>query len=270
MSLKGGYQIIDLKNEPFDTTRGTTNYYKNIYHDISNSHAKMIIISGLNMDGVKYNDYEVIFYEVREGDDVLYQCILRRIWETLNYKCFTKFCTIYPDDTVKCTVDEFTYEILPDDSLNPLSDNAVQNKVITKAFDKLDILTKSYGEDKCYLRSITPSGNIEGTSYCSGNYIVFKNNVSWGSLANNYYITFDEASEFNLYLQYKYPEGTSQIRIFGYNGTLTEDTMIFANLEFLVGSYGFYNPSQGNYISLEMMGSFNEGHSCDGIIVFLP
>lgn len=269
MSLKGGYQIIDLKNKPFYTARGNTNYYKNIYHDITNSHAKMIIISGLYMDDVKYNDYEVIFYEVREGDDVLYQCILRRIWETLNYKCFTKFCTIYPDDTVKCTVDEFTYEVLPDDRLNPLSDNAVQNSVITKKFDQVDILTKTWNTTAKF-RPYTATGSSISNVKCYSHYIhvPFSDSYGWGTLANPHYITFNEGDEYLLYLQAKYSTYVPML-VCGYVGTPIEDTLISAQLEFLPVSDASFNVDE-NYIQVTLSGSMNNGHSCNGLIIFLP
>lgn len=157
MSLKGGYQIIDLKNVPFDSADGTVNTFPNYFSNLVNSHAKMIILSGLNMDGVEYNDYEVIFYEI-QGDNGLnsFQCILRRIWDTSNYNCIVKYLNVYSDDTVKITVDSFTYEILPDDALNADSENAVQNKVITENINRLD------NEDKKFLY-------LDGTRKMTGN-----------------------------------------------------------------------------------------------------
>lgn len=139
MSLKGGYQIINLKNREFSTTANNMEYYKDIYFNLLNSHAKMIIVSGLNMDGVKYNDYETIFYEVEQPEDNAYfQCIARRIWNTKDYKCITKYINIYSDDRVMCTQEEFTYEILPDGKMSLTSTNALQNKVITKAINDIN------------------------------------------------------------------------------------------------------------------------------------
>ena len=138
MSLKGGYQIINLKNKEFNSSMSNSEYYKDIYFNMVNSHAKMIIVSGLNMDGVKYNDYETIFYEVEQPDDNPYfQCIARRIWNTKDYKCITKYINIYSDDRVMCTQEEFIYEILPDGELSLTSTNALQNKVITKNIKKI-------------------------------------------------------------------------------------------------------------------------------------
>ena len=139
MSLKGGYQIINLKNKEFNSSISNSEYYKDIYFNMVNSHAKMIIVSGLNMDGVKYNDYETIFYEVEQPDDNPYfQCIARRIWNTKDYKCITKYINIYSDDRVTCTQEEFIYEILPDGELSLTSTNALQNKVITKNINRID------------------------------------------------------------------------------------------------------------------------------------
>lgn len=135
MSLKGGYQIIDLKFKPFDSREGTSHTFPELFNDLKNSNAKMIIISGLNMDGVKYNDYDVIFYEVEENNEPMYyQAVLRRIWTPIDYTCTTKYISIYNDDKVKITQDTFIYEILPDDTMSETSENALQNKVITQAF----------------------------------------------------------------------------------------------------------------------------------------
>ena len=135
MSLKGGYQIIDLKFKPFDSREGTSHTFPELFNDLKNSNAKMIIISGLNMDGVKYNDYDVIFYEVEENSEPMYyQAVLRRIWTPIDYTCTTKYISVYNDDKVKITQDTFIYEILPDDVMSETSENALQNKVITQAF----------------------------------------------------------------------------------------------------------------------------------------
>lgn len=137
MSLKGGYQIIDLKFKPFDSREGTSHTFPELFNDLKNSNAKMIIISGLNMDGVKYNDYDVIFYEVEENNEPMYyQAVLRRIWTPIDYTCTTKYVSIYNDDKVKITQDTFIYEILPDDEMSETSENALQNKVITQAFNE--------------------------------------------------------------------------------------------------------------------------------------
>lgn len=101
MSLKGGYQIIDLKLKDFNSTLQNIFIYPELYNEIVNSNAKMIIISGLNLDGVKYNDFEVVFYETNIDGENCYQAILRRNWDTKNSVVTTKYITIYPNDVVK-------------------------------------------------------------------------------------------------------------------------------------------------------------------------
>lgn len=148
MSLKGGYQIINLRNREFNSEMGNSERYPDIYFNMVNSHAKMIIISGLNMDGVKYNDYEVIFHEEKpEGEDMYFQAIARRIWDTKNYKCITKFINIFSDDRVTCTQSEFIYEILPDSKLSLTSTNALQNKVITQNINRIDSVNERQDTD---------------------------------------------------------------------------------------------------------------------------
>ena len=138
MSLKGGYQIINLKNLEFNSEMGNSERYPDIYFNMVNSHAKMIIVSGLNMDGVKYNDYETIFYEKDDGDGMYFQAIARRIWNTRDYKCITKYINIFNDDRVTCSQEEFVYEILPDGEFSLTSTNALQNKVITEKFNDIE------------------------------------------------------------------------------------------------------------------------------------
>ena len=166
MSLKGGYQIINLKNREFSTTRNNMEYYKDIFFNLLNSHAKMIIVSGLNMDGVKYNDYETIFYEVEQPDDNPYfQCIARRIWNTKDYKCITKYINIYYDDRVMCTQEEFTYEILPDGEMSLTSTNALQNKVITKNFNDIRYVRTLPDYDAVFLDSMFNQINTSPIRY---------------------------------------------------------------------------------------------------------
>lgn len=170
MSLKGGYQIIDLKFKPFDSREGTSHTFPELFNDLKNSNAKMIIISGLNMDGVKYNDYDVIFYEVIENNEPMYyQAVLRRIWTPIDYTCTTKYVSIYNDDKVKITQDTFIYEILPDDELSETSENALQNKVITHAFNEdRNRLTALENLQSAYLKldgSRAMSGDIDMTNH---------------------------------------------------------------------------------------------------------
>ena len=293
MSLKGGYQIIDFKNEPFDSERATSNYYKNIYHDIANSHAKMIIISGLNLDGVKYNDYEVIFYDVREDNDILYQCILRRIWDTANYKCYTKFCTIYPDDTVKCTVDNFTYEIMPDNDFNIASTNALQNKVITEKFGVIDnsistiedtMNTKftDVNKDITNLGKLVilpndtihnvytenPMGELIGHMVLSYNFLrlTFTNSISVGT-AMRYKIYIDLVSDVAVnYFSSKYLYGMSQAFICGFK---SGDSMITSEFYSFSDSNVEYTNGD-SHIIVNLDGIASTAVSINNLIVFLP
>lgn len=137
MSLRGGYQIINLDNREFSTEQGNVEKYEDIYKNLLNSHAKFIVLSGLNMDGIKWGDREAIFYELQNGDGMYFQAELRRIWNTANKTCTTKYINIYPNDTVKMTVDTFIYEPDNDKSLNDISTNAVENKVIYNEFRKV-------------------------------------------------------------------------------------------------------------------------------------
>lgn len=138
MSLRGGYQIIDLKMKEFSSS--LNNYYRfpELFEDVKNGNAKMIILSGLNLDGVKYRDYEILVYEVNEIDTPMYyQAILRRMWNTRDYKVITKYLNIYPDDRVNITMEETIYEILPDGSLSLTSKNAVQNDVLSNKINTI-------------------------------------------------------------------------------------------------------------------------------------
>lgn len=137
MSLRGGYQIINLDNREFSTEQGNVEKYEDVYKNLLNSHAKFIVLSGLNMDGIKWGDREAIFYEQQNGDGVYFQAELRRIWNTANKTCTTKYINIFPDDTVKMTVDSFIYEPDNDTKLNSTSTNAVENKVIYNEFRKV-------------------------------------------------------------------------------------------------------------------------------------
>ncbi|MBO5424431.1 MAG: hypothetical protein J6A25_02860 [Lachnospiraceae bacterium] len=143
MSLRGGYQIINLDNREFSTSLGNTEKYEDIYKNLLNSHAKFIVLSGLNMDGIKWGDREAIFYEQQNGDGIYFQAELRRIWNTSDKTCTTKYINIYSDDTVKMTVDTFIYEPDNDKELNDTSTNAVENKVIKAEFGKVYYLDGS-------------------------------------------------------------------------------------------------------------------------------
>lgn len=190
MSLKGGYQIIDLKFKPFDSREGTSHTFPELFNDLKNSNAKMIIISGLNMDGVKYNDYDVIFYEVEENNEPMYyQAVLRRIWTPIDYTCTTKYVSIYNDDTVKITQDTFIYEILPDDEMSATSENALQNKVITQAFTedrtRLSLLEELQPTYLTLDGSRPMSGNLNMNSHTITGAVAPSNNTD---VANKKYV----------------------------------------------------------------------------------
>lgn len=55
---KGGYQILDLSGNSF--TRETTVYVKGAYEKIEGTR-KVILVSGLEVDGVEYRDAFVNF-----------------------------------------------------------------------------------------------------------------------------------------------------------------------------------------------------------------
>lgn len=55
---KGGYQILDLSGHSFTT--GATAYVKNAYDKIEGTR-KVILISGLEVDGAEYRDAFVDF-----------------------------------------------------------------------------------------------------------------------------------------------------------------------------------------------------------------
>ena len=55
---KGGYQIIDLSGNTFTT--GSTTYVENAYEKIEGTR-KVILVSGLELDGVEHRDSFVDF-----------------------------------------------------------------------------------------------------------------------------------------------------------------------------------------------------------------
>lgn len=55
---KGGYQILDLSGHSFTT--GTSGYVKGAYEKIEGTR-KVILVSGLEVDGVEYRDAFVDF-----------------------------------------------------------------------------------------------------------------------------------------------------------------------------------------------------------------
>jgi hypothetical protein len=60
MAIKGGYKLIDLKDNKF-TVGGNGITVKGIYNSIENSYNKPIILTGINIGGVEKNDVFVDF-----------------------------------------------------------------------------------------------------------------------------------------------------------------------------------------------------------------
>ena len=62
MSLKGGYQILDLKKVPF--TSGTSEKIPGAFNALEHSNGKRVIVSGLVIDGdstIAFPDITTIF-----------------------------------------------------------------------------------------------------------------------------------------------------------------------------------------------------------------
>ena len=53
--IKGGYKIIDFKDNPL-TTGGAATTIIGIYNSIEGSYRKPLLLSGLTIDGIKRND----------------------------------------------------------------------------------------------------------------------------------------------------------------------------------------------------------------------
>lgn len=60
MAIKGGYKLIDLKDNKF-TVGGSGITVKGIYNSIENSYNKPLILTGINIGGVEKNDVFVDF-----------------------------------------------------------------------------------------------------------------------------------------------------------------------------------------------------------------
>ena len=59
MSIKGGYKLIDLKDSKLTVGEGVT--VKGIYNSIKNSYNKLLILTGINIDGIERNDVFIDF-----------------------------------------------------------------------------------------------------------------------------------------------------------------------------------------------------------------
>lgn len=197
MSMRGGYQIINLDNVPFKSDDMNTFTYREMYYNLLNSNSKLIILSGLNMDGVKYADNDVVFYEVEgESDYPIFQAVLRLTWNQAEHTCTTRYVNIqsaeeepysWKDAKVWLSADTVIYEDV-DQELNIDSEKAIANKVVTENINRLD------EEDITFLkldgsremtgslvlpqvssgeRSITQSGSVFRVNNKSGNPVIF-------------------------------------------------------------------------------------------------
>nr|DAT76199.1 MAG TPA: hypothetical protein [Caudoviricetes sp.] len=138
MSMRGGYQIIDLKNVPlysgFLQDNGENHIHvKGIYYNLYHSNAKMILLSGLNMDNKPHRDYEIIPYE----EDNEFKAILKKVWNTDKHMVYTYFLHIAEDDDVYITYEELDYDRV-DKEFNEDSDVAIANSTVTKKVKALD------------------------------------------------------------------------------------------------------------------------------------
>lgn len=59
MAIKGGYKLIDLKDNKLTVDGGVT--VKGIYNSIENSYNKPLILTGINIGGVERNDVFIDF-----------------------------------------------------------------------------------------------------------------------------------------------------------------------------------------------------------------
>lgn len=60
MAIKGGYKLIDLKNNKFKVDGGSATI-AGIYNSIESSYNKPLILTGINIGGVERNDIFVNF-----------------------------------------------------------------------------------------------------------------------------------------------------------------------------------------------------------------
>lgn len=138
MSMRGGYQIIDLKNVPLYSGFLQDNvenhiHVKGIYYNLYHSNAKMILLSGLNMDNKPHRDYEIIPYE----EDNEFKAILKKVWNTDKHMVYTYFLHIANDDDVYITYEELDYDRV-DTEFNEDSNVAIANSTVTRKVNALD------------------------------------------------------------------------------------------------------------------------------------
>lgn len=198
MSMRGGYQIIDLDNFKFSSSDENYNIYRNMYYNLLNSNAKLILLSGLYMDNSQYSDMDVIFYETDMEDSYpTFQAVLRITWNTTAHTCTTRYVNIASNDNgeknswkdakVWLSSNTIIYEDV-DQALDILSSKAIANKVVTKNINRLD------EEDTTFLKldgsremtgslvlpqvssgekSITQSGSVFRVNNKSGGPVIF-------------------------------------------------------------------------------------------------
>lgn len=196
--MRGGYQIIDLDNFKFSSSDENYNIYRNMYYNLLNSNAKLILLSGLYMDNSQYSDMDVIFYETDMEDSYpTFQAVLRITWNTTAHTCTTRYVNIASNDNgeknswkdakVWLSSNTIIYEDV-DQALDILSSKAIANKVVTKNINRLD------EEDTTFLKldgsremtgslilpqvssgekSITQSGSVFRVNNKSGGPVIF-------------------------------------------------------------------------------------------------
>lgn len=169
MSMRGGYQIIDLKNVPlysgFLQDNGENHIHvKGIYYNLYHSNAKMILLSGLNMDNKPHRDYEIIPYE----EDNEFKAILKKVWNTDKHMVYTYFLHIASDDDVYITYKELDYDRV-DTEFNEDSNVAIANSTITRKVNALDV------EDLTFVK-------LDGSRRMKGNFDVANNLILNASL----------------------------------------------------------------------------------------
>lgn len=186
MSMRGGYQIIDLKNVPlysgFLRDNGENHIHvKGIYYNLYHSNAKMILLSGLNMDNKPHRDYEIIPYE--EGNE--FKAILKKVWNTDKHMVYTYFLHIAEDDDVYITYEELDYDRV-DKEFNEDSDVAIANSTVTKKVKALDF------EDLKFVKldgSRLMIGDLNFNSHAITNSLIKNSTLGTNLSAGNHEIT---------------------------------------------------------------------------------
>lgn len=169
MSMRGGYQIIDLKNVPLYSGFLEDNaenhiHVKGIYYNLYHSNAKMILLSGLNMDNKPHRDYEIIPYE----EDNEFKAILKKVWNTDKHMVYTYFLHIANDDDVYITYEELDYDRV-DTEFNEDSNVAIANSTVTRKVNALD------AEDLTFVK-------LDGSRKLTGNLDVNNHAIISGAL----------------------------------------------------------------------------------------